>query len=84
MSYETYVNVGVNDIEVKAYGGTRRQRGSKIAAALRSHRDAGRVGELIGVTYDEMYGFMSMTTARYRVLTPAQRAEADRRERAEA
>jgi hypothetical protein len=48
-------------IEVKAYGGTRRERGSAIGAAVR-----GRGWTLTSVHYSETYGFQSATYARYR------------------
>lgn len=67
MAYETSANVGLNDIEVKAYGGTRRQRAAKIANKVGQLRRAGTaVGERIFIGHDEVYGFMEMTTARYR------------------
>lgn len=59
-------NVNVYDpgdrvIEVRAYGGTRRERGSAIGAAVR-----GRGLLLTSVHYSETYGFLSATYARYR------------------
>jgi hypothetical protein len=58
-------NVNVNDmgttIEVRAYGGTRRERGSSIGAAVR-----GRGLVLSHVRYSESYGFQSATYAFYR------------------
>ncbi len=59
-------NVNVYDnggrvVEVRAYGGTRRERGGSIAAAVRG---LGLV--LTSVRYSETYGFQSATYARYR------------------
>jgi hypothetical protein len=45
---------------VTARGGTRRERGSSIGAAVR-----GKGWLLVGVSYSETYGFQSATYARY-------------------
>ena len=57
-------NVNVYDpgdrvIEVRAYGGTRRERGSAIGAAVR-----GKGWTRTSVHYSETYGFQSATYAR--------------------
>ena len=59
-------NVNVYDpgdrvIEVRAYGGTRRERGSAIGAAVR-----GKGWTLLRVNYSETYGFLSASYALYR------------------
>lgn len=65
--YATQVNVGADGIvEIRAYGETRAQRGAKLSAAVRRLRAEGRVLERFHISYDEMYGFMSMTWGRYR------------------
>lgn len=61
-----YSNVNVYDpgdrvVEVRAYGGTRRERGSAIGAAVR-----GKGWTRMSVRYSESYGFLSATYARYR------------------
>lgn len=48
---------------VTARGGTRRERGSAIGAAVR-----GRSVELISRSYSETYGFLSATYVTYRVV----------------
>ena len=58
-------NVNVYDpgdrvIEVRAYGGTRRQRGAAIGAVVR-----GMGLTRVSVSYSETYGFQSATYARY-------------------
>lgn len=64
---ETEFSKTGNLIEVRAYGGTRRQRGAKIAAVVRRLRAEGRVANRYHIGYDEAYGFMAMTVAKYRV-----------------
>lgn len=59
-------NVNVFDngdrvVEVRAYGGTRRERGGSIAAAVR-----GRGLILTSIHYSETYGFLSASYALYR------------------
>jgi len=59
-------NVNVYDpgdrvVEVRAYGGTRRERGSAIGAVAR-----GKGWTLTSIHYSESYGFQSATYARYR------------------
>lgn len=51
-------------MSVIARGGTRRERGSAIAAAVRGMRSEGWA--LRSVHYSETYGFQSATYARYR------------------
>jgi hypothetical protein len=48
-------------VTVTARGGSRRERGSSIGAAVR-----GRGWALVGVYYSETYGFQSASFARYR------------------
>jgi hypothetical protein len=69
MSYETAV-ISTPDglVEVRAYGGNRRQRGAKIGAEVRRQAAAGRTLECYHRSYDEAYGFMPMSLAKYRVL----------------
>lgn len=57
---------------IEADGGTRRERGARIGAAVRRMKAAGLAVEKVSVRYDEGYGFLPRTTARYRVTTPAQ------------
>ena len=53
-------------VEIRAYGGSRRERGASIAAAVRRLRREGTELQRFYVAYDEMYGFQTMTWARYR------------------
>lgn len=72
--YETTAVISDTIIEIKAYGATRGSRSGKIKSILRwdhriaALRHAGRVGARLSVSYDEMHGFMSMTTARYQIV----------------
>lgn len=50
-----------------ADGGTRRERGARLGAAVRRMKAAGMTVERVYVGYDEFYGFQTRTTARYRV-----------------
>lgn len=52
--------LGTNAVKVVARGGTRRQRGSAIGAAVR-----GKGLTRVSVSYSETYGFQSATYARY-------------------
>lgn len=62
MSYsEVSVTVYCDGASVIARGGTRRQRGAAIGAALR-----GQGWKLVSISYSESYGFQSATYARYR------------------
>jgi hypothetical protein len=54
------VSVHPDRVLVTARGGTRRERGSSIGAAVR-----GKGWLLVGVSYSETYGFQSATYARY-------------------
>lgn len=66
---------GKNDVRtvtIHADGNSRRERGATIAAAVRRLKADGSTVEMIGKpTYDEAYGFMTRTTARYRVTAAA-------------
>lgn len=63
MSYsEVEISECTHTVKVTARGGTRRQRGSAIGAAVRGRRDL----VLLCCTYSETYGFQSATYARYR------------------
>lgn len=62
MAYsEVAVTVYCDGASVIARGGTRRERGSAIGAALR-----GQGWALRSISYSETYGFQSATYARYR------------------
>jgi hypothetical protein len=54
-------------VEIRAYGGNRRQRGSKIGAEVRRQKAAGKVLVCYHREYSEGHGFMSMSVAKYRV-----------------
>jgi hypothetical protein len=54
--------VGTDIVDVTARGGSRRQRGSAIAAYVRTHPQLERVH----ISYSETYGFQTATYARYR------------------
>lgn len=56
---------------IDADGGTRRERGARLAAAVRRMKAAGMTVERIYIGYDEFYGFQTRTTARYRVTSAA-------------
>jgi hypothetical protein len=56
---------GIRLVEITARGGTRRERGAEIAAAVRSHP---KRLERFSVTYSETYGFLSATYARYLII----------------
>lgn len=47
-------------MDVTAYGGTRRERGGQLAAAVR-----GKGMRLLSISYSETYGFQSATYATY-------------------
>lgn len=52
---------------IRAYGGTRRERGASIAAAVRRLKRDGVTLERYHTSYDEAYGFQTLTETRYRV-----------------
>jgi hypothetical protein len=52
-------------LDIKAYGGSRRARGARIAAEVRRLRRAGVIGERFHISYSETPGFNTMTHARY-------------------
>lgn len=58
---EVHVWAFGGSVEVTAYGGTRRERGSAIGAFVR-----GTGWTLVSKSYSETYGFQSATYARYR------------------
>lgn len=69
--YETATTTGPDGlVEIRAYGGTRRSRGAKIAAEVRRQRGGGRVLECYHRSYSEGHGFMPMSLAKYRTVTP--------------
>lgn len=49
-------------LRITARGGTRRERGAAIGAAVR-----GRRVKRLSISYSETYGFLSATYARYEV-----------------
>lgn len=57
---EVSVSVYCDGASVIARGGTRRERGSAVGAALR-----GQGWKLRSISYSESYGFQSATYARY-------------------
>lgn len=63
MASEVSVNVYGDGMSVIARGGTRRERGSSVGAAVRGMRRDG--WSLRSVSYSETYGFQSATYARY-------------------
>lgn len=52
-------------VEITARGGTRRERGAEIAAAVRKFP---KRLERFSVTYSETYGFLSATYAKYLIV----------------
>lgn len=62
----TVTNTGSFTV-IEADGNDRRSRGARIAAAVRRMKAAGLTVEKVSVRYDEAQGFLSRTTARYRV-----------------
>jgi hypothetical protein len=51
-------------VHITAYGGTRRERGAAIAAAVRNY---GKTLRRYHISYSETYGFQSATYARYEI-----------------
>lgn len=66
----TYTGATANIVSLEADGGTRRERGAKIAAAVRRLKADGSTAEKISTHYDEAYDFPARTTVRYRVTPP--------------
>ena len=64
--YETAVVYDGDLVEIRAYGGSRRSRGAKIAAYVKRLRAEGRAVVRYHRSYDEADGFLSMSTAKYR------------------
>lgn len=65
--YPTSVSVSPEGlVEIRAYGGSRRERGAKIAAEVRRLRAEGREMKRYHRSYDEAYGFTTMSTAKYK------------------
>lgn len=65
--YPTTVTVSEDGlVEVRAYGGSRASRGCKIGNAIRRLRLGGSL-ECYHRSYDEAYGFTTMSIAKYRV-----------------
>jgi hypothetical protein len=56
---------GTKMIEITAKGGTRRERGSAIAAYVRNRSET---FERYHISYSETYGFLSATYARYLIV----------------
>lgn len=56
---------GTRLVEITARGGTRRERGAEIGAAVRKHP---KRLERFSVTYSETYGFLSATYAKYLIV----------------
>jgi|GEM_PF-5648222 len=56
------VHVGADTVLIECRGGSRRQRGAALGAAVRKLPDDFRMTH---IGYDEVYGFQSMTYARY-------------------
>lgn len=63
---DVYTHPVTGIVTIDAVSGTRRERGAKIGAAVRRMRAAGLTVEKISTHYDEAYGFLARTTARYR------------------
>lgn len=70
MSYETVTTTSADGwwVEIRAYGGNRRSRGSKIAAEVRRQARAGVTLKCYHRSYDDPAGFQSMSLAKYKVL----------------
>lgn len=58
---------GSTIVDIEARGGSRRERGARIAAAVRREKQNGITLKSVSVSYSETYGFLSATYARYSV-----------------
>lgn len=56
---------GTRLVEITARGGTRRERGAQVAAAVRTHP---KRLERFSITYSETYGFLPATYAKYLII----------------
>lgn len=77
LEVHTYTGATANIVSLEADGGTRRERGATIGAAVRRLKADGSTVEKISTHYDEAYGFLSRTTCRYRVTPPTSPARTE-------